>query len=50
MNNLSLVDILIISQIIETLTAAIKNMAASKRKMDIPGQTEHPIPVKTGQF
>ena len=31
MNNLSLVDILIISQIIEHLTAAIKNMATSKK-------------------
>ena len=32
MEHLSLVDILIISQIIENLTVAIKNMAISKKK------------------
>jgi hypothetical protein len=35
MNNLSLVDILIISQIIEHLTVAIKNMARSKKKKTV---------------
>lgn len=32
MNNLSLVDILIISQVIINLTVAIKNLARSKKK------------------
>ena len=35
MNNLSLVDILIISQIIEHLTIAIKNMIPSKKKKTV---------------
>ena len=35
MKNLSLVDILIISQIIEHLTVAIKNMTRSKKKTEL---------------
>jgi hypothetical protein len=35
MSSFSLVDILIISQIIEHLTVAIKNMAPSKKKKTV---------------
>ncbi len=35
MNDFSLVDILIISQIIDHLTAAIKNMASSKKQKTV---------------